>query len=122
VMDITNLSSNWKKLQTTLERSKTANTANLPPQHALKRKREHVRSRYPAPAPRPGKKPRNYKSMAQDGTASKASGSIRDIEDLDKGIGPRGAKGPASENTNAGLSASLVTFTPFSFGLDLRCL
>ncbi|KAK7905399.1 3'-5' exonuclease [Exophiala xenobiotica] len=107
-MDLTNLSSNWKKLQTTLKKpGPIQSSPKFGDQNGLKRKREQLKITPVKPSSLPRKKPRTRKAMAPDGTVTKEKASIGDLETSDTGVRPRPADHAASDRINAGLCTTV---------------
>lgn len=110
-MDLLNLSSNWKKLQATLQKSQPAKSSAKPvSQNGLKRKRHQSQtSTKITKGSLSTKRVRTDKGMSQNGTVSAKSRSIRDLENSDGGVRPRPVDRAASDQVNAGLSTSSVS-------------
>ncbi|KAI1623410.1 ribonuclease H-like domain-containing protein [Exophiala viscosa] len=107
-MDLLNLSSNWKKLQSTLPKPKpNPSSAKTAAQNGLKRKRGQSlgTSNRPSQGSLPRKRVR--KGMSQNSTVSTKTGSIRDLEASDAGVRPRPADRAVSDQVNAGLCTSV---------------
>lgn len=108
-MDLADLSSNWKKLQATFKKSDVAKSSSkLTNQNGLKRKREQSKATITKPSLLPRKKLRRTRTMAQGGTAAKATVPIQDLEKSDNGGRPRPADRASSDKVNDGLSTSSV--------------
>ncbi|EXJ84831.1 hypothetical protein A1O3_05504 [Capronia epimyces CBS 606.96] len=110
-MDVGNLSSNWKKLQSTLKESKKSESSPvISPQNGVKRKRERHQPNISKPlaqVSRPRKKLRIARSMAQDGPSTTKTKPIQEIETSEGVPHPRLPDRATSENVNAGLSTSV---------------
>lgn len=108
-MDLSNLSSNWRKLQTTLKKSRPVQSSpKSGDQNGLKRKREQLKINPVKSSSLPRKKPRTDKVMAPNGTVPKETASIGDLETSDNGVRPRPADHAASDRINAGLCTTSV--------------
>ncbi|EHY59345.1 3'-5' exonuclease [Exophiala dermatitidis] len=104
-MDLSSLSSNWKKLQASLQTTeKSRDTPKAVTQHGVKRKRQQppTSSKPPAQVSNQTKKPQFGKTMAQEGHSS-----IKELE-IKNGIPlPRLPDRATAESVNAGLSPSV---------------
>jgi len=109
-MDLTNLSSNWKKLQATLKKAEkpSSSSSSTPRQHGLKRKRAPVNDTLSAhPIDEARKRQRIGRTMQ---TIDDRTGphTIQEVENRDNGIRPRFTDGARFDKINAGLSPVYV--------------
>lgn len=110
-MDLSQLSSNWKKLQSTFKETEQRQPSSQnPSQHGVKRKREPPRgiSKPLVQILKPRKKVRFGKTMAAPGLSTTGTKPIQEIEVSESSLRPRLPDRTISENVNAGLSSSFV--------------
>jgi hypothetical protein len=103
------LSSNWRKIQASLNASKSKSDTPLtktPPHHGLKRKRDQLNgsAHRTSAAPAKSQKPRK-RNMAQHGDASSTHMPLRQVEETDYVPRPRLSSATYSDKANAGLSS-----------------
>ncbi|EXJ94435.1 hypothetical protein A1O1_02831 [Capronia coronata CBS 617.96] len=109
-MDLDNLSSNWKRLQSTLKASEQSQPSpKLPTENGVKRKRERQPkiSRPSALVPNPRKRLRIERNMAQASHSATRTNTIEAVEASDAGPRPRVPDRETTESVNAGLSSSV---------------
>ena len=110
-MDLSNLSTNWKRLQASLKASNTIGfsaTKSTSSQRGVKRKRHpsHAARKSPVEVTKPRKRIRVSMNIAQDVLSSSRISSIQQAEESDGNTRPRLPDLTASYKVNAGLSST----------------